>query len=558
MNELHTSPPLTGLAGHLIHVGLLKTEVATQIQYQANQQDISFIQYIVKNRILTSSVIAENCAKIFGLPLLDLDKYSINNPETLLNAELIKRYRVIPLKKDNHVLEVGTSDPTDRHTLDALAFYTRLIIVPHLITEDQLDQFIEKYFSESVKNKNLELSFLKELPLEENFNRIQEKTINYEEPLIQFVDHIIQHALHQSASDIHIEPFEIICRIRYRQDGILFEIAEIPTSLAARLVTRLKVMAKLDISERRLPQDGRFQLHNIDIRMNTCPTLFGEKIVLRLLTANKFSLDINQLGFLDFQKETFLKKINQPQGLILVTGPTGSGKTMTLYSALHYLNIIEKNISTIEDPVEIQLNGINQVNINPKINFNFANALRTFLRQDPDVIMVGEIRDSETAEIAMQAAQTGHLVLSTLHTNSAVEALTRLKSTGIATYNIISSISVIIAQRLVRKLCNHCKQAEHISAHSLQEMGFTADSNTKLFRSVGCQYCLQGFQGRIGIYEILPITDAIAYLIMSNANSLDILQQAKQTGFINLREAGFAKVKQGITSLLEINRVILK
>lgn len=393
---------------------------------------------------------------------------------------------------------------------------------------------------------------------DESRKTIQENSVNYDEPLIKFVDHIIKHALQQAASDIHIEPYETFCRIRYRQDGILYEIAEIPIHLSARLVTRLKVMAKLDIAERRLPQDGRFQLHQIDIRINTCPTLFGEKVVLRLLEGNKASLDIDDLGFNETQKTLFLNKISRPQGLILVTGPTGSGKTVTLYSALKYLNTSEKNISTVEDPVEIQLHGINQLHVNPKINLTFSTALRTFLRQDPDIIMIGEIRDSETAEISIQAAQTGHLVLSTLHTNNAIEAITRLQSMGIPPYNITSAISLIIAQRLIRKLCARCKQPEIISQQALRDLGFSTSSNLQLYRAVGCQHCLQGYHGRIGIYEFFSITDSIAQLIMSNANTHVIAEQAKREGYITLQHTGYEKVINGITSLTEINRVTMQ
>lgn len=382
---------------------------------------------------------------------------------------------------------------------------------------------------------------VKDLLLEEH--HVQENVVNYDEPLIRFVNHLLQHAIKQGASDIHIEPASQYWQVRYRQDGILYKTAELPLKLASRLITRLKVMANLNISERRLPQDGRFQLFNIDIRINTCPTLFGEKIVLRLLDSKKISLDINELGFTELQKRIFLDKITQPQGLILVTGPTGSGKTVTLYSALNKLNTQDKNISTIEDPVEIQLNGINQVNINPKINFNFASALRTFLRQDPDIIMVGEIRDTETAEIATQAAQTGHLVFSTLHTNSALESLARLQAMGIQPYNIISSVSLIIAQRLIRKLCEYCKQPDILQ-------------HTHYFQAKGCKHCLKGYQGRIGIYELLPISKTIAELIMTNTTLDKIKNAAEKENFDPLRQIGLEKVNQGITSLAEINRVI--
>lgn len=337
---------------------------------------------------------------------------------------------------------------------------------------------------------------------------------------IQLADQLIQHALTLSSSDIHIEPYEKNCRIRYRQDGLLQKIAEIPAHQASGLITRLKVMAKMDIAERRLPQDGRFQLEKIDVRMNTCPTLYGEKAVLRLLDTTNISLDIDSLGLHENQKKIFLKTITRPQGLILVTGPTGSGKTVTLYSALNFLNKIEKNISTVEDPVEIELPGINQVNINPKINLTFSQVLRTFLRQDPDIIMVGEIRDAETAKIAVQAAQTGHLVFSTLHTNSAIETLNRLQSLNIAPYNIIHSISLIISQRLIRKSS------------------------------------INGYLGRMAIFELLTLSDNLSELILQNANTATLLSQAKNEGFSTLYENGLKKVSEGLTTLTELHRVI--
>lgn len=385
-----------------------------------------------------------------------------------------------------------------------------------------------------------------ELFFEESLNIIQENSTQYDEPLISFTDSIIQHGIQANASDIHIEPYEKSCRIRYRHDGILHEIAEIPTPLATRLVIRLKVMAKLDITEKRLPQDGRIQKNNVDIRINTCPTLYGEKIVLRLLNLEKVSLDLNDLGLLDQQLKLFLNKISQPQGLILVTGPTGSGKTLTLYSALNHLNSPEKNILTIEDPIEIQMNGINQANIHPKIGLDFSHTLRTFLRQDPDIIMVGEIRDQETAGVAMQASQTGHLVLSSLHTNNAIETLIRLQAMGIASYNIIHSISLIIAQRLVRKLCPHCKKPD-TSSPSLPFLIYKADK---------CKSCINGYSGRTGIFELLPISETLSQLLLSNANNATLLTQAKNEGFLSLSAAGLEKINLGITSFAELNRVI--
>ncbi|MHB1949109.1 MAG: type IV-A pilus assembly ATPase PilB [Gammaproteobacteria bacterium] len=558
MNTLTNTSQISGLASHLVYDGLLELEQAVIAVQEARLRDLPLISYLVTNKILSSLEIFSSCKKTFGLETIDLNNYAMNLLDnSLLSCDLIQRYRVIPIRKQNNILYLGTSDPTDRQALDAIRFYTGSVAFPILVAEDQLTNLIEKNFKTPTQTKNLELGLLKELSLEENINLIQENIVNYDEPLIRFVDHIIQHALQQSASDIHIEPFEKICRIRYRQDGVLYEIAEIPINLSGRLVTRLKVMAKLDISERRIPQDGRFQLNQIDIRMNTCPTLFGEKIVLRLLDINKVSLELNALGLTETQMKCFIDIISQPQGLILVTGPTGSGKTVTLYSALNYLNTKEKNISTVEDPVEIQLNGINQVHINPKINLNFATALRSFLRQDPDILMIGEIRDTETADIALQAAQTGHLVFSTLHTNSAIETLMRLQSMGIAPYNMASSITLIIAQRLVRKLCTHCKLPEMYPEKLLQVMGFENTKNT-LYRAVGCHQCLQGYQGRFGIYEFLPMSSNITQLIMSNAHATIIMAQAQREGFLTLREVGFEKVIQGLTTLTELNRVAPK
>jgi len=378
---------------------------------------------------------------------------------------------------------------------------------------------------------------------------------SYEEPIIQFVDKIIGDAFQQHVSDIHIEPYEKICRIRYRQDGILFSTHEIPLLLATRIATRLKVMANLNIAEKRLPQDGRFQIDNIDIRINTCPTLFGEKIVLRLLNSSHINLDIDQLGLTDNQKNLFIKTLLRPQGMILVTGPTGSGKTVTLYSALAYLNHSEKNISTVEDPIEIRLTGINQVNVNPKIGLHFSTVLRAFLRQDPDILMVGEIRDLETAEIAVQASQTGHLVLSTLHTNSAVETITRLRAIGIPSYNIAESVSLIIAQRLIRKLCDVCKIPEKVTHYSninFPKQFFPND----VYRAKGCDQCNQGYKNRIALYECLPINEKISQFILTGKDTRAFLSCAKQEGFITLKEIAISHVLQGVTSFSEISGLL--
>lgn len=537
---------ISGLAAYLVNENLLAEEKATHALDQAKQQGLSFITYLITQDILTSSEILKSCAQRFGLTIFDLKNYDLtwlNHPN--FNYELMLRYRILPLDEQQGLLRIGLSDPTDQAAIDAIIFHTGYRVAPLLIAEDQLNQFIQSHLTKPNGYEHLELELLHELSQEEVQQTIQEKSQD-EEPLIKFVDGLIQNALHKSASDIHIEPYETSCRIRYRQDGILYPIANIPLHLANRVVTRLKVMAKLDIGERRLPQDGRVQLNNTDIRINTCPTLFGEKVVLRILNASKVTLEIDALGFSDFQKKIFLEKIRQSQGMIIVTGPTGSGKTLTLYSALNYLNQSDKNISTVEDPIEIQLHGINQVNIHPKIGLNFPTVLRTFLRQDPDIIMVGEIRDHETAEIAIQAAQTGHLVLTTLHTNHALDTLVRLQSMGIATYQMISSISLIIAQRLVRKLCVHCKEIEIIP----QQKNFSA------YRAKGCQHCLDGYQGRTGIYEFLPMTESLSQLILAGSSMNEIQNQAKQEGFLTLKQMGMEKVMRGITSLAEIHRVI--
>lgn len=534
---------ISGLASYLVHHQFLEIHEAELYEKEAKKQAVSLITYLVKNSILSAKSILDCCSKTFNLPIFDLREFELD--EIGLNAEFMQRWRVIPLKKTNKTIYIGISDPTNRLAINAVEFCTGLTPVTHLVLEDQLDTLLNKYNEALANHHQFEISLLKDLIQEEAKTVIQENSIHYDEPLIKVVNHVIQFAFQQTASDIHIEPFETFCQIRYRQDGILYEMATIPINLAQRVATRLKVMAGLDISERRMPQDGRFQFENKDIRINTCPTLFGEKIVLRLL--NKLTLTIDELGLTSHQKIIFFRKISQPNGMILVTGPTGSGKTVTLYAALKALNNKEKNILTIEEPVEIQLEGINQVNVNSKIGLQFATALRSFLRQDPDILMVGEIRDLETAEIAIQAAQTGHLVLSTLHTNSAIETITRLISMGVPAYNIISSVSLIIAQRLLRKLCNHCKQVDTFSS-----------SSSQIYHAVGCSQCLQGYSGRIAVYECLLLNENLKKLILMNENLNTLAENARKEGFISLHDMAVEKIKEGVTSLVEVHRVIGK
>lgn len=399
---------------------------------------------------------------------------------------------------------------------------------------------------------------------------LKETTLNFsasnadEAPIIRFVNKIILNAIHSNTSDIHFEPYENEYRIRYRQDGILKEIAKPSANLASRLTSRLKVMANLDISEKRLPQDGRFKMNlslkqSISFRINSCPTLFGEKIVLRILDSTAVSIGVEKLGFEMREKLLFEQALSKPQGMILVTGPTGSGKTVTLYTALDILNKTECNISTVEDPIEIYLSGINQVNVNDKTGLTFADALRAFLRQDPDIIMVGEIRDTETGEIAINAAQTGHLVLSTLHTKSAADTLARLSNMGISPFNIASSVTLIVAQRLIRCLCSACKEPLQLSKEVLLKEGLSEKelSNLTLYKAVGCNNCYQGYRGQTGIYEVMPITAAIEELILANAKSSEIVAQALKEGMTNLRQAGLEKIKNGISTFEEINRATL-
>jgi len=523
---------LSVLASHLVRVGLMEHSKACHAVQQAEILKMPLVSYLVQHNILTSTVILQSCAATFGLPIFDVNHEKTIIPDSLkFNQQLICHYHAFPLKIDNGELLIGIADPSNQSALQAIAFQTGWRVRPMLIAEDQLSKLIQDYCDTDVLRKQLLITMQKQQPSTE-FHDLMLPSANEDEPLIKLVDTLLHDAAKQTASDIHLEPNKNNYRLRYRQDGILFVITEIPTDLALRIITRLKVLAKLDISERRLPQDGRFQFQpnepaSVDIRISTCPTLFGEKVVLRLLDIKQLTLDISKLGMSEEQQQLFLQCLAQAHGLILVTGPTGSGKTATLYSALHYLNTVEKNISTVEDPVEIQLPGINQVNIHTKIGLNFSTILRTLLRQDPDVIMIGEIRDIETAEIAIHAAQTGHLVLSTLHTNSAQETLTRLQAMGIATYNLTHTLILIIAQRLARKSCQYCQAMNK-----------------------ECHQCRGGYHGRIGIFELLPMTASLAKKLLQQQGPVSI------PGFKTLWDMALEKVQHGMTTLTEIHRVI--
>ncbi|MEH6628361.1 MAG: type IV-A pilus assembly ATPase PilB [Motiliproteus sp.] len=563
--------PLTGLAKRLVNDSILSSDNATHALLEANKNDISFISYAVKEKLVSAHKAATAAADEFGVPLLDLDEFDMSQcPQELVSEELIRKHHAVPLIKRDNRIYVAVSDPTNVHALDEIKFHTGIKTEAVVVEEDKLTRAIEKFLdaqSGSVLD-GLDDADLENLELDDvsdpNARKEDVDEGTNEAPIVRFVNKILLDAIKLGSSDVHFEPYEKTYRIRFRTDGILHEVARPPVNLTPRLSARLKVMSQMDISERRVPQDGRIKMRisktkSIDFRVNTLPTLWGEKIVLRILDSASAKMGIDALGYEDDQRELFVKTLEEPQGMILVTGPTGSGKTVSLYTGLNILNTPERNISTAEDPVEINLEGINQVHVNAKVGLTFATALRSFLRQDPDIVMVGEIRDLETAEIAIKAAQTGHMVLSTLHTNSAPETLTRLRNMGVPAFNIATSVTLIIAQRLGRRLCPKCKQPVDIPKETLLEEGFTqeqVDSGVTVYRPVGCNSCNGGYKGRVGIYELLAMTPQIAELIMSNGNSLEIAEMARKLGFHSLRHAGLIKVAKGLTSLEEVNRVV--
>lgn len=564
---------LQGIAQLLVQEKLLDKNKALNYQQLAASAKTSFLHYLVSENILDSRKVAMAVANSYGLPIMDLDSINEDSlPINLVSEKLIRRHTLVPLFNRGKQIFVATEDPSIQSSLKEIQFHTGLYASPIVVESDKLHELIDKllsakenqglasYFEDKDKDfEGLEISSEEDEDKDADIASISSE----DAPVVKFVNRILVEAIKKGASDIHFEPFERDYRIRYRQDGLLNEVASPPVNLASRIAARIKVMSSLDISERRVPQDGRFKMkisrtRSIDFRVSTCPTIAGEKVVMRILDPGSIKLGTEALGFSPIQKDNFLKAISRPQGMILVTGPTGSGKTVTLYTALNVLNTIDVNISTAEDPVEIKVPGINQVNINIKAGLTFSGTLRSFLRQDPDIIMVGEIRDLETAEIAVKAAQTGHLVLSTLHTNSASETLTRLVNMGIPSFNIASSVSLIIAQRLVRRLCDQCKvERDDITERGLVELGFAEkDAATmKIFKAVGCPQCTNGYHGRIGLFEVMPMSKALGRLIMSGGNSLDILSLAQQEGMLTIYQSGLDKIKEGITTIEEVNRV---
>ena len=559
---------LSGLARRLVMDGLIDENEATKAHEMALKKRTHFVSYLVDNKILSSQDIAWSGAQEFGVPLFDIEAMDMEvAPIRLVSEKLIKQHNALPLFRHANRLYVAVSDPTNLGAIDEFKFHTGINTEAVLVDENKLRKAIDNAL-EALDTTMSELmdADLDNLDIGSGDDEIRDGDVSESDiddtPVVRFVNKVLLDAINSGASDIHLEPYEKEFRVRFRNDGVLHEITSPPRSLAMRIIARLKVMSRMNIAERRIPQDGRIKMNlsrsrSIDFRVNTLPTLYGEKVVLRILDSSAAQLGVDALGFEPHQKELFVTAISKPYGMVLVTGPTGSGKTVSLYTALNMLNTTDRNISTCEDPVEINVLGINQVNVNPKAGLDFSVALRAFLRQDPDIIMVGEIRDLETAEIAVKAAQTGHLVLSTLHTNDAPQTLTRLANMGVPPYNIASAVHLIMAQRLARRLCNNCKKERDIPAESLLKAGFREDQirGLKVYGPVGCDTCTGGYKGRVGIYQVMPVSEEMGRIIMEGGNSMELATQAKAEGIADLRDSGLQKVIAGITSLEEIDRV---
>ena len=556
---------LNGLARSLHLAGLIDEDNARKALDIAKAEKSTFVTVAVKNGYVDALQVAILASTEFGLPLLDLAAFDTELlVKDIVSNDLIEKHRVLPLFKRGNRLFIAQSDPSNMTAIDEIKFNTGMNIDPVIVEENKLAILVEKFVAgednafDDFDDDGLDVDI--ENP--EDVKKQDEPGTGDDAPIVRFVNKMLLDAIKKGASDIHFEPYEKRYRVRCRTDGVLHEVSSPPINLAGKIAARLKVMSQMDISERRIPQDGRIKMKisknkAIDFRVNSLPTLWGEKLVLRILDPSSAKMGIDALGYEETQKALFMEALAQPQGMILVTGPTGSGKTVSLYTGLNILNTEETNISTAEDPVEINLEGINQVNVNAKVGLDFGEALRSFLRQDPDIVMVGEIRDLDTASIAIKAAQTGHLVLSTLHTNSAPETLTRLANMGVPSFNIATSVSLIIAQRLGRRLCSACKQPADLPKQVLLDAGLTEEQIAEgtFFQPVGCDACNKGYKGRVGIYEVVKITPAISKIIMDNGNSLEIAAVAKDEGFNNLRTSALEKVAQGVTSLEEANRV---
>ncbi|MDH0343946.1 type IV-A pilus assembly ATPase PilB [Chromobacterium haemolyticum] len=565
---MEASAGISGLGRALVQNNMLLQQDADAILRQSQASHISFVEQLIQSKKMTAQDVAMFASKTFGYPLLDMSAIDLDQlPKGVVDDELIASRRLLPLLKRGNKLYVGTSDPTQTSAYHAITFKTGMTVEIVVVEDDKLGKMLGKYSEDAtaaikaLENEDFgDLEFADpDVPTDTG----PQPDVD-DAPVVKFIHKVLLDAINGGASDIHFEPYEKFYRIRYRVDGVLKEISQPPLVLKEKIASRIKVISKLDISEKRVPQDGRMKLviskaRAIDFRVSTLPTLYGEKIVMRILDSSAANLDIEQLGFEPEQKRLLLEAIGRPYGMVLVTGPTGSGKTVSLYTCLNLLNKPDINIATAEDPVEINLPGINQVNVNERAGLTFASALKAFLRQDPDVIMVGEIRDFETADIAIKAAQTGHMVFSTLHTNNAPATLTRMLNMGVAPFNIASSVLLIMAQRLARRLCAHCKKPAEIPEEALLRAGFKQeelDGSWKPYAPVGCEECRNtGYRGRTGIYEVMPITDAMTRLIMQNGTAIDIADLARKEGMVDLRHAGLLKVKAGLTSLTEIEAV---
>ncbi|WP_374353319.1 type IV-A pilus assembly ATPase PilB [Thermomonas sp.] len=560
---------ITGIARRLVLDGALDEGAARKAMEAATAEKQPLAAFLAERKLVTPAALAAANSIEFGMPLVDaLALDPAQSAIALVKEELLRKHQVLPLFKRGGRLFVGTSDPTDHQALDELKFHTNLAVEPILVDAERikrcLDQWLEA--AEAMADDMADSEGLEGLEVSGSDDDLSNDTgvdaKGEDTPVVKFINKALVDAIRKGASDVHFEPYETDYRVRFRIDGILKLAKRAPVKLHSRIAARLKVMAQLDIAEKRVPQDGRIKLNlskskQIDFRMSTLPTLFGEKIVLRILDGSAAKLGIDKLGYEPTQQKLFMDAIHKPYGMVLVTGPTGSGKTVSLYTALGILNDETRNISTVEDPVEIRLPGVNQVQQNVKRGMTFAAALRSFLRQDPDIIMVGEIRDLETAEIAVKAAQTGHMVLSTLHTNDAPQTIARLMNMGIAPYNITSSVSLVIAQRLLRRL-HDCKRAMHLPEHALLAEGFTADevhAGITVYEAVGCEDCTEGYKGRAGVYQVMPMTEEIQQMVLAGGNVQQITDASLRSGVRDLRRSALDKVKQGITSLIEINRV---
>ncbi len=565
--------PLSGLARRLVEDNILEADSAMRASEEARKSGIPFVSYLVQNNLAEARTIACSASEEFGVPLIDLAAFDLASiPKNLVKDNLIRQHNALPLVRRGVRLFVAVSDPTNLQALDEIKFHTGVTTEAVLVEDDKLTAVIEQFLNSQEDDGlgALDDDEFEDLDMEafedDTADADDDADLSTDEtPIVRFINKMLLDAIKTGASDIHFEPYERSYRVRFRTDGVLHEAAAPPVNLGTRMAARLKVMSELDISERRMPQDGRIKMRlsktrAIDFRVNTLPTLWGEKIVLRILDPSSAKMGIEALGFEEQQRTLMLDAIHRPQGMILVTGPTGSGKTVTLYTALNILNTEERNIASVEDPVEITLEGINQVNVHHRVGLDFATALRSFLRQDPDVVMVGEIRDLETAEIAVKAAQTGHMVLSTLHTNSAAETLTRLRNMGVPAFNLATSVNLIIAQRLARRLCPKCKEIIDVPKETLLAEGFTEADIKEGFevfqpKKDGCEKCNDGYKGRVGIYEVVKITPEMSRIIMADGNSIELAERAQIEGFNDLRRSGLEKVIQGVTSLAEANRM---